>query len=568
MPPVVIILFIAQTGCTQPDGAFRLYQGQTRGLVADSATVVSAHPLASQVGVDILRRGGNAVDAAIAVQFALTVCYPSAGNIGGGGFMVIRLADGETATLDFREKAPLSATRDMYLDSAGKVIARLSLDGHLAAGVPGSVAGMWEAHQKYGKMPWEELVQPAMDLARNGVALTEKEAGKLRVANNLIRVASTVEATPFGRPLSAGGTWQMGDSLFQLELAHTLSAIRDSGAAVFYSGWIADSIVAEMHRGGGIITHEDLREYKAIWREPLEWDYGSYHFISIGPPSSGGTCLAQMLGMLEGREIGSWNAAQSVHLLAEIERRAFADRSKHLGDADFYDVPVEHLLDSAYLMHRMSTFDPRHATSSSALGPGNIPIESEETTHFSIVDQYSNAVAVTTTLNGSFGSHVVVGGCGFLLNNEMDDFSIKPGQPNLYGLVGGEANAIEPGKRMLSSMTPTIIEKDSTLWMVVGTPGGSTIITSVLQTFLNVAEYGMTMPEAVSALKLHHQWLPDRIDYEDAALDSTTIQVLKAMGHTLRQREPIGRTDAILVLPDGKLDCGADPRGDDACAGY
>jgi gamma-glutamyltranspeptidase/glutathione hydrolase len=323
-----------------------------------------------------------------------------------------------------------------------------------------------------------------------------------------------------------------------------------------------------MQRGGGIITYEDLKQYTAVWRAPLEWDYHDYHFISMGPPSSGGICLAQMLGMIEGRELGSWNDAETVHLLTEVERRAYADRAKHLGDADYFDVPIEVLIDTAYLAQRMGTFDRFRASESKYINPGVIPAESEETTHFSIVDPFGHAVAVTTTLNGSFGSKVVVGGCGFLLNNEMDDFSIKPGEPNLYGLVGGEANAIAPGKRMLSSMTPTIIEKDSALWMVVGTPGGATIITSVFQTFLNVAAFGMTMPEAVSALKFHHQWLPDVIRVEAGALDRPVRDKLSHMGHRIQERESIGRTDAIRILPDGKLECGADPRGDDACAGW
>lgn len=557
-------LFSGLVSCVQPDEEFRLFNNETSGLMADSAAVVSAHPLASGIGVEVLRRGGNAIDAAIAVQFALAVCYPSAGNIGGGGFMVIRLADGETTTLDFREKAPLATTHDMFLDSAGNVIEGLSLAGHLASGVPGSVAGMWEAHRRYGTLTWNDLLQPSIDLAANGVDLTRKEAEKLNAYREQFETYTT-RTSPFIRHSDG---WREGDTLHQPELARTLTAIRDSGISGFYSGWVADSIVAEMKRGDGIITHEDLKQYNAVRRAPLEWDYENYHFVSMGPPSSGGICVAQMLGMIEDGELSKWNDAKTVHLLAEVERRAFADRAQHLGDADFYNVPIRQLLDPGYLAKRMSTFDPAKASPSESVGPGDATSESEETTHFSIVDPFGNAVAVTTTLNGGFGSKVVVSGCGFLLNNEMDDFSIKAGEPNLYGLVGGDANAIEPGKRMLSSMTPTIIERDGKLWMVVGTPGGATIITSVLQTFLNVAEFGMTMPEAVAAMKFHHQWLPDRIDYEEGAFAPSTIQELTAMGHTLREREPIGRTDAILILPNGKLECGADPRGDDVCAGY
>ncbi|WP_394353966.1 gamma-glutamyltransferase [Adhaeribacter swui] len=528
--------------------------------------VVSAHPEASRVGADILKAGGNAVDAAIGVQFALAVVLPAAGNIGGGGFMVIRQQDGATNTLDYREKAPGQAHRDMYLDAQGNVVPNLSIQGHLAAGVPGTVDGMVQAHQKYGSLPWAKLVQPAVDLATKGFAITEKEANGLN--NNQ---ANFLKFNNSSCAFIRQNPWKNGDLLVQTDLGQTLARIRDNGRAGFYEGETARLIVAEMQQGKGLITQEDLQNYNSKWRDPVFGSYKGYRVISMPPPSSGGIALMQLLRLVEPynlRKYG-WNSVKSVHLLTEAERRVYADRSEYLGDPDFFKVPAKALLDTVYLASRMQDFNAKQATPSASIKPGNLtPYEHEETTHYSVVDKAGNAVSVTTTLNGGYGSHVVVDGAGFLLNNEMDDFSAKPGVPNMFGLVGTSANAIAPGKRMLSSMTPTILERDGKLFMVVGTPGGSTIITSVFQTILNVLDHDMSMQEAVNAKRVHSQWLPDEIRYEDDALSATEIKKLKKMGHTLKDTRAIGRVDAILVLPDGKLEGGADPRGDDTATGY
>lgn len=533
------------------------------GLITEKAMVVSAHPLASQVGSAILKQGGNAIDAAIATQFALAVVYPVAGNIGGGGFMVIRMSDGSVNTLDFREKAPMSSSETMYLDSANNVIENLSTRGHLASGVPGSVEGMVKAYEKYGTISWVELIQPAIDLALNGFPLTEREANGLNSNQKNFSTYNTLAPDFLIRD------WKAGDTIRWIDLGHTLERIRDNGRAGFYEGETAALIVEEMQRGNGIMTLEDLKNYDAQWRTPIIGSYEGLKVISMSPPSSGGIALMQLLKSVEGRELGDHNSTQALHLMTEAERRVYADRATHLGDADYYNVPVEELLDSAYNMGRMSDFSPTAKTHSDSLAAGVFALaESEQTTHFSIVDPFGNAVSVTTTLNGGYGSKVVVAGAGFLMNNEMDDFSIKPGFPNYYGLVGGRANAIEPGKRMLSSMTPTILEKDNQLFMVVGTPGGSTIITSVFQTILNVLEHDMTMQQAVSAGRVHHQWKPDKIFYQEGAISKDDSLSLVKLGHELQQRGPYGKVDAILVLPDGKLEGGADPRGDDAAVGY
>lgn len=540
-----------------------------RGLITSKAMVVSAHPLASEVGKSIMEKGGNAVDAAIATQFALAVVYPGAGNIGGGGFMVSRMANGEIATLDYREKAPLAGGRDMYLDANGEVIPNSSLRGHLAAGVPGTVAGLSAAHEKYGKLTWAELVQPAIDLAANGWALTAREARGLNANRKAFMEYNTVQPDFF---LAEEGTeWKEGDTVSIADLAATLTRIRNNGRDGFYKGETAQLIVEEMQRGNGLISLEDLEKYEAAWRMPITGTYKDYEFISMPPPSSGGIALTQLFNSVEdlNLEKAGFHTVASIHAIVEAERRVYADRAKHLGDPDFYNVPREGLLQKSYSVERMQNFNPKMATKSSDIQAG-MPMgyESEETTHLSVVDAEGNAVSVTTTLNGGMGSKVFVGGAGFLLNNEMDDFSIKPGEPNMYGLVGGEANAIAPEKRMLSSMTPTILTKDNQLFMVVGTPGGSTIITSVFQTILNVVDFGMTMQEAVEAPRFHHQWLPDVISYERNGLDSLVVVELEKMGHSLRAGGASGRVDAILILPDGKLEAGADPRGDDAASGF
>ncbi|KLT66184.1 gamma-glutamyltransferase [Pedobacter sp. BMA] len=529
--------------------------------------VVSAHPEASEVGVEILKKGGNAVDAAVAVQFALAVVYPNAGNIGGGGFMVFRSASGEINALDFREKAAAGASRDMYLDASGNPIVAKSLYGHLAAGVPGSVDGMVEAHQKYGKLTWAQVLQPAIELAQNGFKITKRQATEL---NGLHR--KFMDFNPNGTAfVNLESTWKENDLLIQKELANTLKLIQEKGRAGFYEGAVADSLVAEMQRGKGLITREDLKNYHSAWKKPITGNYRGYKIITMPPTSSGGIALVQLLQSVEPYPLKRWghNADSTVQVIVEAERRVYADRATHLGDPDFYTVPQSGLLDAAYNKGRMANFNWNAATPSSMILAGEVKgKEHEETTHFSIVDHDGNAVSITTTLNGSYGSLVAVKGAGFLLNNEMDDFSVKPGAPNMYGLVGGEANAIAPNKRMLSSMTPTIIEKDGKLFMVVGTPGGSTIITSVFQTIINVIDFDMGMQPAVAAKKFHHQWLPDEVYVEKDAIDSVAVEKLKAKGYKIVPRGAIGRVDAILKTKWGYYQGGADPRGDDKAVGY
>jgi gamma-glutamyltranspeptidase/glutathione hydrolase len=528
--------------------------------------VVSARDQASLVGVEILKKGGNAVDAAVAVQFALAVVYPNAGNIGGGGFMVYRSASGETNTLDFREKGPAMASRDMYLDAAGNVIVEKSLYGGLAAGVPGTVAGMVEAHKKYGKLPWASLVEPAIELAKNGFKISVRQAREMNELHDRF-----VALNPLGTVLVKKGKWTPGDMMVQTELSRTLEKIRDQGKKGFYEGSVADSIVAEMKRDGGIITKADLLGYNAVWRKAVTGNYKGYKIITMPAPSSGGIALIQLLKSVEPYPLKRWgfNKDSTVQVMVEAERRVYADRATYLGDPDFFRVPAKQLMDDAYVKMRMGTFSWDKATPSTAVKAGELVLpEHEETTHYSIVDREGNAVSITTTLNGSYGSCVMVKGAGFLLNNEMDDFSVKPGSPNMYGLVGGEANAVGPGKRMLSSMTPTIIEKDGDLFMVVGTPGGSTIITSVFQTILNVIDFDKDMQSAVDAKKFHHQWLPDEVDVEDKALDSLTEVKLKAKGYKLVPRGQIGRVDAILKTKWDYYQGGADPRGDDTAIGW
>lgn len=532
----------------------------------ENAAVVTAHPEASRVGLEILKKGGNAVDAAVAVKFALAVVYPNAGNIGGGGFMVYRGNNGEYSALDFRETAPGAAHRDMYLDEKGEPITQLSLRGHLSAGVPGSVDGMVQAHAKYGSMAWAELVQPAIELAKNGFAITEMQAREMNR-----RKEEFQELNPLGTALiKEEGEWAAGDVLIQSDLAKTLTLIRDKGRAGFYEGEVAELIVEEMKRGNGIISLEDLKNYESKWRTPIVGNYRGHKVISMPPSSSGGVHLIGLLKSVEQYPLSRWGfqSDSTVRVMVEAERRIYADRSEHLGDTDFYNVPLEMLADSTYNAQRMASMDFSKATLSADIKPGKAPEESEHTTHFSIVDAKGNAVSITTTINDAYGSHVFVHGAGFLLNDEMDDFSVKPGSPNKYGLLGGQANAIEPGKRMLSAMTPTIVEKDNQLFMVVGTPGGSTIITSVFQIILNVIDFGMDMQTAVDAPRFHHQWYPEDIQAEDKAIDSLTRQSLINSGYPFSRRGSIGRVDAILVLPNGILQTGADSRGDDKAMGF
>ena len=535
-------------------------------VIADSGMVVSAHPLASEVGVRILRNGGNAVDAAIATQFALAVVHPAAGNLGGGGFMVYREHAGSVATLDYRESAPAAAFTEMFLSADAEVVAGLSEDSQLASGCPGSVAGMWEAHQKFGTLPWRDLVTPAIELALNGFPLTEKEASGLNSIQSALKANNTIQPLHLLRD-----HWKSGDTLILEDLGHTLERIRDNGRDGFYKGTTAELIVAEMQRGNGLISREDLENYRSVWRDPVTAFYKDFKIISMAPPSSGGVALIQLLKSIEPFPVKSWghNDVRTVHLFTEAERRVYADRAVHLGDPDFYEVPAGKLMNVSYIKERMSSFDPSRATPSTSVAAGAIPgHESDQTTHLSVVDAMGNAVAVTTTLNDSYGNKIVVGGAGFLLNNEMDDFSLKPGHPNMYGAIGGEANKILPRKRMLSSMTPTIVERNGKLFMVVGTPGGTTIITSVFQTIVNVVEHGMTMQEAVSARRIHSQWLPDEVVAEEYALSDESIAALERLGHRIVRRGNFGRVDAILVREDGRLEGGADPRGDDTATGY
>jgi gamma-glutamyltranspeptidase/glutathione hydrolase len=533
-------------------------------IICSNGAVVSAHTLASQIGVEILKQGGNAIDAAIATQLALAVVYPEAGNIGGGGFTVARLSNGKMIALDYREMAPGKATRDMYIDENGNARTDRSQNGHLSCGVPGSVAGMI-ALSKYGKLPFKKLIQPAIDLAEKGFVITQREAASFNFLQRSLKKYNTKTSA-----FEKDDPWKEGDIFIQKDLANTLKRIRDKGAAGFYEGETAKLIAEEMKRGGGIITENDLKNYKAIFRQPHVFNYKGYTIIGMPMPSSGGLLLHQMMKMIEDRNIASmgFESTQSVQLMTEVERRAFADRAEYMGDDDFYKVPVKMLTNDVYLQERMKDYDPDKATPSTVIKPGKLlRAEKEETTHFNVIDKDGNAVSITTTLNGGYGSKVVVGGGGFFLNDEMDDFSIKPGVPNMFGAVGGEANAIVAGKRMLSSMTPTIVLKNNEPYLIVGTPGGTTIPTSVFQTLVDILEFGMSTEDAVYKPKFHHQWLPDALDVEKG-FPQEVQDNLKNMGYVMKQRGAIGRTEVIKILPDKKIEAVADNRGDDDAEGW
>ena len=525
------------------------------------AAVVSARKEASDIGITILNKGGSAFDAMIATDLALTVCFPNAGNISGGGFLVYRTASGEVGSLDYREKAPLNAYEKMYLDENGDVIPEKSTLGGLAVGVPGTVAGLAEIHSKFGTLPWEDLVKPAIDLAINGYIVTEKQERSFRnKKDDFIKING--ENTFYAQDFKAG------DTVKNIALAETLKRISKYGAKGFYEGPVAESLVNRVRQAGGIITHEDLIKYKPVWRKPLNFKYKNLNIFSMGPPSSGGVCLGQILKMIEPYNIGQYyhNSEKAIQLIVEAERRSYSDRSKHLGDPDFSEVPYNQLISNNYLNNRMNSFSFDLASQSKDIQAGKITwTESEETTHYSILDQEGNAIAVTTTLNGSYGSKVFVEDGGYFLNNEMDDFSIKPGFANMFGLIGSEENSIKPEKRMLSSMTPTIVMKDNKLYMILGTPGGSTIITSVLQTILNVYEFGMDIQSAINAPRFHHQWLPEKIEFENGVFDEVSMKKLQEKGYDIKQdyTRVIGRVDAILISKNGVITTGADPRGDD-----
>lgn len=553
--------------CNSPKNLVNYHYNIQKEINVSNAAVVSAHSLASIAGETMLKKGGNAVDAAIATQLALAVVFPEAGNIGGGGFLVAHLANGKNIAIDYRERAPEKAGKNMYLDEKGNPIVRLSIDGHLASGVPGTVAGLFES-LKYAKLPMKTLIEPAISYAEKGFVISEAEARGLNYTKEDFLKFSTmptafVKATP----------WKAGDTLVQKELAETLKRIKKEGQKGFYEGRTAELVEAEMKRGAGIITMADLKNYKVAERNIVDFNYKGYRVLTMPLASSGGIILQQMMKMVEDRNLDKmgYGSPEATQLMIEVERRSFADRAEFLGDPDFVKVPIKTLVSETYLKKRMEDFVPGVAGNSDVTKAGLIK-ESDETTHLSVVDAEGNAVSITTTLNGGYGSRTVVGGAGFLLNNEMDDFSVKPGAPNMFGALGNDKNAITPGKRMLSSMTPTIVLKDEKPFLVVGTPGGTTILTSVFQTLVNIIDFNMSVSDAVNKPKFHHQWFPDEVLIEKG-FNETTQQKLKAMGYKLSNRNKIGRTEVIKIeypLQGNKLKITAvaDNRGDDDARGY